>query len=102
MHVSVGMVLALAGCQGSEKAYLVEVDVHALELEVGRAIVPVFHQRGVHVHRTGFTHTRRRRQGRARLRCSARRPRLSGCPSHVVNTQLHFSWRQCSHTHWPV
>ena len=24
--------------------YLVEVDIHALELEIGRAIVPVLHQ----------------------------------------------------------
>ena len=96
------LVLAVVGWCGSGERYLVEVDVHALELEVGRAIVPVVHQRDVHVHRAALKHTRRRHQGRARLRCSARRPRLSGCPSHVVNTHPHFSWRQSSHTHWPV
>jgi hypothetical protein len=91
MHVSVGRVLALLGWYECGKVYLVEVDVHALELEVGRAIVPTVHQCVAHIHCIRFKRTRQRHQGHARRRCSARRQHLSGCPSHVVNTHPHFS-----------
>ena len=44
MHVLVGLVLALVGWHEWQMAYLIEVDVHALELKVRRAIVPAVHQ----------------------------------------------------------
>jgi len=72
---------------------LVEVDIHALQLEVGRAIVPVSRQPGCLASVVFRSHTRRSRRGRARQKWSARRRHRFGYPSaSSVTCSSYHSW----------
>jgi len=87
---------------------LVEVDVHALQLEIGGTVVAVRQsasRREVVRMGIGRQRTHQRRQGRARRRWSARRRHQLGYP--VSCGQTRGSWGELElisgrHTHWPV